>query len=384
MAAPQELVPRRLVEARRLDETGPLVNVIDVVLVNDELELAQFRVDYLRGAAAQHYFFEARVSHSGKQKNLNLSSSRLFAGQGGVEVVEVPVPADILERRSRWEIEEYSRDWAMWFVADRHPNDLVVLCDIDEIPSLGQIEAAKSAACSSPVLSIPLVVSYRHANLVSSEKWDYARAFLGRNAVPGIRFRTGRKVAGERGSHLRYVRYGPAAVTRKHADFAHDELDRKEFGDPGLLRVCDEYMLSHLPRFGKGDVGLLRSLPIRGLGPVAQAYVRAFPEAVHEGPQHHPWAQRVTVSHLLSRRLLSSHPQPILDPDQLLMARQPHQVVYAIGALILQKSRIPTMARVFQRLISFFLRPRRKGRTLGQALRGVYRYGDFRQREIFH
>lgn len=360
------------------------MNVIDVVLVNDELELAQFRVDYLRGASAQHYFFEAGVSHSGEEKNLNLTSSQWLGGQERVEVVEIPVPADILGRRSRWEIEEYSRDWAMWFVAQRHPDDLVLLCDVDEIPSIGQIEAAKSAARSSPVLSIPLVVSYRHANLVSSEKWGYARAFLGKNAMPGIRFRRGRKVAGERGSHLRYLGYGPAAVARKHADFAHDELDREKFGDPGLLRVCDEYMLSHLPRFAKGDAGLLHCLPIRALGPVSQAYVRAFPEAVYEGPHHHAWARRVTVSHLLSRWILSSDTQPALDLDQLLMARPPHQVLSAIGGLIFHKSRIPTVARVLQRLISLFLRPRRKGRTVWQTLNGVYRYGDFRQREIFH
>ena len=358
------------------------MNVIDVVLVNDELELAQFRVDYLRGASARHYFFEAGVSHSGKEKNLNFTSSQWLAGQERVEVVEIPVPADILARRLRWEIEEYSRDWAMWFVAQRHPDDLMFLCDVDEIPSIGQIEAAKSAARSSPVLSIPLVVSYRHANLVSSEKWDYARAFLGQNAMPGIRFRRGRKVAGERGSHLRYLGYGPAAVRRKHAAFAHDELDCEKFGNPQLLRVCDEYGLSHLPRFGKGDAGLLQYVSTRDLGPVAQAYVRAFPEAILAAPPHQAWARRVTVSHLVSGWILSSEDQPVVDLAQLLTAHRPHQVACAIGALILQKSRIPTVARVLQRLISLFLRPRRKGRTLWQTLNGVYRYGDFRQREI--
>ena len=360
------------------------MNVIDAVLINDEFEIAQFRVDYLRGVSAQHYFFEAGVTHSGERKDLNLRSSNLFAGQERIEVVEIPIPADILARCSRWEIEEYSRDWAMWFVSDRHLNDLVLLCDVDEIPSLSQIEEAKSAVRSFPVLSIPLVVSYRHANLVSGENWDYARAFLGKNAMPGIRFRRGRKVAGERGSHLRYLGFGPAEVTSKHAAFAHDELDCEKFGNPDLLQICDEYMLSHLPRFGRGDAGLLKSLPIRSLGPVAQAYVRSFPDAVLEGQQHHAWARRVTVSHLLSDWVLSSDTQAQVDVERLLTSRRPHQIARAIGTLILQKSGIPAAVRVFQRLLSFFLRPRRKGRTLWQTLRGVYRYGDFRQREIFY
>jgi len=249
--------------------------------VNDENNLAQFRVEYLEGLVSRHYFFEASVSHSGRSKPLRFSNSEI-ASHPKVTVVVIPLPNEVIEKKSGWAIEEYSRDWAMWFVSKKYPDHPVLLSDVDEIPSREQLESGISLAQTHAVVCLPLRVFYRCANWEATESWRDTKLFMGRNAKPGIRFARAKPATGELGSHFRYLGYSSESIRSKYADFAHAEYDTDEFSTRELLDFADRYRLSHVPRFDAGDTGILSQIPKSRATSTQLAVLRFFPDAWNE------------------------------------------------------------------------------------------------------
>lgn len=352
--------------------------VVTCALINDELNLAAFRRQYYQDLVDHHYFFEANLTHSGTPKPLHLAESQLFASVPNVTVVRIPIPSQVQKVDSRWAIEEYSRDWAMWFVARRHPDDLIVLSDIDEIPSIDQLAFANGLNPSKRILSLPLVVSHRRVNWKSSEYWGAAKAFIGRNASPGIRFYPAKRGLGVAGAHLKYMGFRQPEIRRKHADFAHDEFDSVIGTSPEVVEICDAYRLAYPPRLGgTGRIGLLTVLENEGLGPVEKAYANFRPD--HFGPNGaaHSKLTRLRMAYCVSIALETPGPLSSKIMGQL------HgfiilPLVKPLATWLLHATKIALITRLVSRVINLSAADFAMGRRIWHIGRGVYRHGDYR------
>jgi hypothetical protein len=114
--------------------------IFDTVLMNDELDLLQLRLSFLRGLVDHHIVVEGRRSFTGKEKPLHVTNNlHLFSAYRSrmtvVVVEELPFP-NITHTRMVWLNEYHSRNSVD--VALQHlgasDDDVILLNDVDEIP----------------------------------------------------------------------------------------------------------------------------------------------------------------------------------------------------------------------------------------------------------
>ena len=368
-----------LTEASRIPSgKSEMTKAIDVCLVNDEIKLAEFRIGFLDGLVFRHYFFEAEISHGGQPKPLIFAQSHL-AEDPRVTIVSIPIPEAIAALESRWAIEEYSRDWAMWFVAQKYPDHPIILADIDEIPSREQIQSGVQLAQTHDVVDVPLDVYYRYANLRARERWRDTKMFLGSRAQPGIRFLWGKQARGERGAHFRYLGYNLASIQQKYQNFAHSEYEADSRTLEAVLDFADVHLLSHVPRFHVGDFGLLSTVSRREATAVQIAVQDFFSNS---------WLDNRTVSSRINRTLASFWMNKwLVNPskEEVPLSEFVHNRLKLVNplrywALLVVCFHLVGVAKSMRLLGRIWASQRQKipGRTLVHRLRGVYRHGDFR------
>ena len=348
--------------------------VIDGCLVSNELDLAQFRVSYLEPSVHEHYFFEAPLSFSRQEKPLYFANARnRFPAK--VKIVSIPVPPGLLEMESRWAIEEYCRDWAMGYLAEKFPDFAILFSDIDEVPSQEQIKSAVRMLKKHDLVSFPLTVSYRYPNWVSREKWRKAKLFLGMKSRPGIRYLPGRPAKGEPGLHFRYLGFGAHEIARKHAMFSHQELDISELGSTEILEACDDFHISNLPRFQFGECGLLQPRGKESLTDVQLAYLNVHPEHFQFDTPRYSRLERRLAYAVFSEGIRNGLSQTELQ-----------QAIYERGfkrfglllQLIFQQSQLPRVARLISRLFAATKAKTPESRSLWHVVTGTYVHGDLR------
>lgn len=117
------------------------MKVYDCFLFHDEFEMLHARRLELEGLVDRHVLCEADRTHQGAEKSYALAAVRPWPiGPPGADVMVVhahlPEVAEPMER------ERLQRE-AMWPIVERAaPDDLVILSDVDEIPSRSAVERA--------------------------------------------------------------------------------------------------------------------------------------------------------------------------------------------------------------------------------------------------
>ena len=106
----------------------------DCVMVRDELDMLQLRLEELAPVGAVTIAVEATVNHQGHPKPLHLLENRDRFTRWGERLMSVVVP-NLPDDPNPWVREHAQRDNALG-VLDQHaaPGDLVLIADIDEIP----------------------------------------------------------------------------------------------------------------------------------------------------------------------------------------------------------------------------------------------------------
>lgn len=244
--------------------------IIDAFLVNDEIDLVEFRLSYLAPVVDTVLIGESSETFSGIAKGLN------FRGlHDGVRVFHIQIPnlTEGLQGRSRWHREEFQRDFFLEQVRKHSSTeDVVLFCDVDEIPSVPQIYEAEALLRNNQEEFVNLVtpVFFRFLNwkVPSQEFWSKAKAFRSQTAFAGIRYSTGSLRTKEVGAHLSYLGLDAESMRKKYSDFSHSELDKSAASAPVLLDLADEYGVSHTGGFLSKDWGLLSSVEAEQLGEV--------------------------------------------------------------------------------------------------------------------
>jgi hypothetical protein len=235
---------------------------IDAFLINDEIDLASLRIDFLREKVDLFYVGESNQTFSGKHKPLFFSEflSKNTHLSSLVRVVILPSFDKCEGSFSRWDVEEHQRNF---FLAEIRrlcqPDDIVFFCDVDEFPSFSQIEAAKSGVSSPRSLLMPCY--YRKANWLvkgGNEKWSKAKVFQVKDSQDAIRYKSFELASGNPGVHLSYLGMNPEQIRLKYSNFSHAELDDPLISQSALLKFCDSFGLNHTGWSGEEGFGLLR------------------------------------------------------------------------------------------------------------------------------
>lgn len=281
------------------------MEIIDVVLGRDEIDLLKFRVGYLEGVASKTYVGESRSTHSYQSKPLYFQeiAGRAPEDHTRWESTEIPEPDEQMQALGPWAFEQHSRDWLVSEVIKRHPDALILLCDIDEVPSREQVLLGVDWLKPGKVGSFPMKFSYRRGNWVfrpSKNYWTKAKMFHASDYEPGLRLRKTAWIPGDPGVHFSFVGLPPQKIGEKLKSYAHNEYARDELSAPELMAFCDFHGIDHLGRAFAWGNGVFKWEAFEELSEVQRQARRMFPHWFSGDGPHSPLTTRLRAELLVS------------------------------------------------------------------------------------
>ena len=249
----------------------PKIVIVDALLFNDELDILEYRISWLRDYVDITIILEADFTFSGRPKTL-------FAKSNFVELVKLTEgKVVLLQMKSEvfngnfpdnpWKIELASRDFLVKHLAVNYPEHRIIFTDLDELPSLEQIRLISKLDQDRNLetFSIPMQTYYRYANwhLVGpGETWNYAKTYNSSFSPAVSDIRTSNKFLNlpGKGSHLSYLGMSTQRMTNKFESFSHSELSGFGPIEDFLMRISDFYFVDHIGRFDAEGRGLIKVL----------------------------------------------------------------------------------------------------------------------------
>lgn len=197
----------------------------DVFMFGEELDMLECRLTEAQDQDVQHVLIEAPYDHQGHAKPLYYADSKsryeAWAGRVTHVVAEIPGPGPI----DPWHREHAQREHIWAGISEADPDDIVLLCDVDEIPSRSayHLRGMKGMHALSMRLSMFAVDWVRPAetriavagprSALSVPAW-WARDNAARSSMPNL---------SGMGWHFTWLG-GPDAIRRKAGQFCHLEL----------------------------------------------------------------------------------------------------------------------------------------------------------------
>ena len=196
-------------------------------MFRDELDLLACRLDQLDGKVAGHILVESTLTHTGLPKPLHYAASGLAYPQVTHVVVE-----DMPDHPDPWAREHHQRaaTWRGLDAAGASREDVILLCDLDEIPSDAALEAAAGLNMDRPAVAFAqrpfaFAVDYEFATyqqltsvaVLAGHARDFGLELYqirdARDYYPAVQ---------DGGWHFSWLG-GPEAITRKTAASCHPD-----------------------------------------------------------------------------------------------------------------------------------------------------------------
>ena len=130
----------------------------DTFQLFNELDMLEVRLHELNETVHRFVLVEATRTHSNQPKPLHFADNKARFSQFLHKIVHVVVD-DLPNNTDAWVLENFQRNAVLRGLAEAHPNDLIVIADVDEIP-------------------VPYVLNLlRHCDGPSWPVWLYSRFF---------------------------------------------------------------------------------------------------------------------------------------------------------------------------------------------------------------
>jgi len=234
-------------------------SVIDSFLASDEIDLAKFRIDYLRNLVDFVVIVESNVTFSGQEKPLYFTEWLSRSAPEFTDRIIIITPS-LDSTLTHWEREEISRDHLRSFLLENFCDSHYIASDIDELPSRDQVTNLSDISGTYHFLT---PTSYRKANWqLSDSHKNWQRGLMGTvRDIPDLtlgRFQSFPLITGEPGAHLSYYGNGSVEIARKYASFSHIELNKGYFSEDNLISICDQFRIDHLGRSRSEGFGLFK------------------------------------------------------------------------------------------------------------------------------
>ncbi len=208
--------------------------VVDAFIFNGELELLAFRIAYLSPVVDRFVVVEADRTFRGEARPLILASDPTLREK--YPQLEVHVASLPENEADAWERERLQRQALRKAIGDVEPETLVLVGDVDEVPTAEVIAELRREPLATPV-RLGMRYALQYANHEKRIPWlDGTKACSGAQlddvtemglliGHPDGRYRPGedRRIDGA-GWHFSSLG-GPARVSKKFGEFSHAELD---------------------------------------------------------------------------------------------------------------------------------------------------------------
>lgn len=144
--------------------------IVDTFMFFNELDLLDIRLEYLDPVVDKFVLVEATFTQLGKPKELFFEKNRLRYKKYWPKIHHLIVDNPVTYEYGSWGNENYQRNQIACAVEDLTPEDIVILSDLDEIPSIESIEWYKKFG------KIPMVcvqdIYYYYTNYKASYTWN--------------------------------------------------------------------------------------------------------------------------------------------------------------------------------------------------------------------
>ena len=268
------------------------MKVFDCFTFFNELDLLEFRLKYLDKAVDHFVIAESNLTHSGQPKAFYFSEARERFRQWEKKIIYIPVQQNteglLFEDQKKynpgsasWKLENDQRNALLEAVSQMKNDDLVLLGDLDEIPSLRAIEKAKGSAK-------PIAFSHLfHYYFLNCQNSGNSRWWKGCIAASAQQFKTitpqglrdkrdDYPSLPDAGWHFSFLG-GARKIREKLMAFAHTEYSRPEYLDEKNIEAAVAAGTDILKREGIS----FRYVPLSYYPAALQIVMKQYPSLVH-------------------------------------------------------------------------------------------------------
>jgi beta-1,4-mannosyl-glycoprotein beta-1,4-N-acetylglucosaminyltransferase len=218
------------------------MKIIDCLIYNNEIELLKARLDYLQDICDLHIIVEADRFFSGSFREFSGTEIEELRSQYPGKIVWVKY-SDNLENASPWEREANQRNHIGNYLKDLGQDDLILLSDVDEIPSKQFITQAKNRL---PQYSIAMMDHFQYCIHGMNPNYSHTTIAFGPQnldlTIQQLRLRAIRfwenpqEVITNAGWHL--SSFGnPEDFVHKIRSFSHQEFNRFPYTTKSWVRL---------------------------------------------------------------------------------------------------------------------------------------------------
>lgn len=207
--------------------------IYDCLIFNAELDLMDVRFAELYDTVDRFVVVEANLTHAGKPKELHFAANLDRYAKYLDKITHIIVDDFPPDAADAWVRERWQRDAIMRGLTECKDNDIIILGDADEIPSVSAIQSYDPA---QGLCRLKQRLLYCYLNLENPDGWDWQKIApykLVRELTPcGIRYPpAGHTLIIESGGwHMSFLG-GPDAWRAKLEAGAHQEYNDNEYKD---------------------------------------------------------------------------------------------------------------------------------------------------------
>jgi beta-1,4-mannosyl-glycoprotein beta-1,4-N-acetylglucosaminyltransferase len=262
--------------------------VIDCILFNNEIDLLRLRIQYLSDVVDEFVIFESSRTFSGRAKPLYAYNSR--AELETLTSKKISFWVANLQKMSgqqfseRWPIEHETRKQFLKRITSEHSKDRIIFGDLDEIPSVSQVESIRELLIENDVsiYGINTPTFYRYVNWFVQgvgEKMNAPKTFVGAHppSLDLIRALDHFIDIEGVGAHLSYLGMSADKIGQKFQDFSHSEFAGQESIEGFIHRAQDRFAIDHIGRYFFEGNGLIKVIPLADLPDPCTFLANSYP-----------------------------------------------------------------------------------------------------------
>ena len=279
-------------------------------MFNDETDILKWRLEYLQGAVDVFVVAESNSTFSGNPKPFYFDSIAEFAGIDKSRVIRVKYefPLPLLNARAvdgnNWPLEQFGRNSLLSVINSLNDDEIVILSDVDEIPSLSQISVGIN---QRKLCSVITHLHYGKLNWLSpdGENWNAvkigpAKFFNDRN-LNELKHERCPRILGSLGGHYSDQFSAFSDVASKMNNSAHSEYQSNESLHEQIFNYSLPYRINHFGRFKRKGLGLIKTQPYVEMNDFQFKRMNESPELFDFSKPRKSWVLRCVASYLVTK-----------------------------------------------------------------------------------
>lgn len=116
------------------------MKLFDCFMYNNEDLILELRFNTLINVVHKFIIVESAFDHQGNKKKFNFKINKFKKFQHKIKYLKI---TKFPENLSDWERENYNRNYIKEGIIEAAPNDLIMISDVDEIPSINSLDILK-------------------------------------------------------------------------------------------------------------------------------------------------------------------------------------------------------------------------------------------------